>query len=52
MKINTSMQDDKFSVEESTALLHAIFQNYPDIIGITAVRINFCSERASPVDPV
>jgi len=28
------MQDDKFSVEESTALLHAIFLNYPDIIGM------------------
>ncbi|MGA2922991.1 MAG: hypothetical protein ABSE28_17940 [Candidatus Sulfotelmatobacter sp.] len=28
------MSDDKFSVEESAALLHAIFPNYPDILGM------------------
>jgi hypothetical protein len=26
--------DPDFSIEESTALLHAIFPNYPDITGI------------------
>jgi len=28
------MSDDKLSVEESAALLHAIFPNYPEIQGI------------------
>ena len=28
------MSDDKFSVEESAALLHAIFPNYPNIQGM------------------
>jgi hypothetical protein len=28
------LRDLEFSVEESTALLHAIFPNYPDITGI------------------
>jgi len=32
------MQDDKFSVEESTALLHAIFPNYPEITGSSPLR--------------
>jgi hypothetical protein len=31
------MSDDNFSVEESAALLHAIFPNYPDIHGIKPV---------------
>jgi len=28
------LRDTNFSVEESTALLHAIFPHYPDIIGM------------------
>jgi hypothetical protein len=28
------MTDENFSVEESAALLHAIFPNYPDIQGM------------------
>ncbi len=31
------MSDDKFSVEESAALLRAIFPNYPDIQGMQPV---------------
>lgn len=28
------VSDDRFTVEESAALLHAIFPNYPDIHGM------------------
>ena len=35
---NNWLQDDNFSVEESTALLHAIFPNYPEITGSSPLR--------------
>ena len=33
-RYDKSMSNDKFSVEESAALLHAIFPNYPDMLGM------------------
>jgi hypothetical protein len=40
------MSDDNFSVEESEALLHAIFPNYPDIHEIKPVPENGAFLRA------
>jgi len=34
MRRTVGLRDATFSVEESTALLHAIFPHYPDIIGM------------------
>jgi hypothetical protein len=51
-RYDKSMSNDKFSVEESAALLHAIFPNYPDILrdearaGGWSVLVDLASRRA------